>query len=446
MWTQASTSEAYGNVIYNNGWQGTGHQHGHNFYCQHAYTGSGLATIARNISLSPYDNAIQMYGSYTAEVSRFRCAQNIFVGKPNYGGRIVLGTRTGGAANRVRDDQVTENFGWGADANLAYHADDDAYLDVIITGNYFVNTLWEISSWQTAVITNNTLFLTSGNNKMLAVRTNEAFLPWTMDRNTFYPRGIANPYNLDTVVGGFYTLAQWRAKSGYELNSTESASDPAANYVVVQSNAYDTNRAQVAIYNWTGATFIALDVAALGWDAGAGVRVRNCQDYFGDAVDATITSTNTLVVNMQASAHTVVAPYGDTAPLVAKTFPAFAALVLERTEAAPPPPITYTLNVDTTDAGGSVPVLVSPADNAGLSNGNTPFTRNYNENVVSALTASSPAPNGNLFSKWQLGGIDYSSTAAATITNTANQTLTIVYVAPGASASRASGNRRRSPQ
>src|SRR6202789_695937 len=66
---------------------------------------------------------------------------------------------------------------------------------------------------------------------------------------------------------------------------------------------------------------------------------------------------------------------------------------------APPPPTTYTLTVNSTDPATGVAIGVSPADNGGLTAGNTSFTRTYNSGTTVTLTA--PATSGtDTFSSW----------------------------------------------
>lgn len=430
LWTQARLVEAYGNVIYNCGFQGTKYGHGHSFYVQHGFTGSSTATIKRNISVGPFDNGIQMYGSSAAEFSRFRTTQNIFIGNQGGVGRVVLGTKNGGLANRVRDDQFTDNFGYGSDGNFYYEADDDGYTDAIVTGNYFINTFWQVSSWQSLTMTNNLLWGSTTYGKLLAVRTNATFLPWDLDRNTYYTNGLQTPFNLDTVGGSFMTLANWRIKTGYDTHSTVVAGSPTTNVVTVQDNAYNASRAQVAAYNWHNDNFIALDVTALGWGIGANVIVRNVQDYFVDAVNAVTTSTNTIVVDMRAVSHTLAVPYGWPAALVGKTFPNFGAFILERTGAAPVPLATFAVSViNSFNPNAGVSIAVSPVDAGGLGTGSTSFARTNATNVVTTLTA--PATMGiNTFSKWQRNGVDFSVTAATTFTNWTDATFLAVYVTP----------------
>src|SRR5262249_45477640 len=62
----------------------------------------------------------------------------------------------------------------------------------------------------------------------------------------------------------------------------------------------------------------------------------------------------------------------------------------------------------------------------GLSNGNTPFTRNYTNNPPVTLTAP-PAVGINGFLKWQRDGIDLTTNLTTTVTMDTNHTLTAVY-------------------
>ncbi|MEO8614262.1 MAG: DUF642 domain-containing protein, partial [Luteolibacter sp.] len=92
---------------------------------------------------------------------------------------------------------------------------------------------------------------------------------------------------------------------------------------------------------------------------------------------------------------------------------------------APSGAITRTLTVDSTPATG-VSVTVSPNDLSSNGNGTTLFTRTYSDGAVVSLTA--PANSGaNTFVKWQKNGVDFSNTAATSVTMDAAYTMTAVY-------------------
>jgi hypothetical protein len=94
-----------------------------------------------------------------------------------------------------------------------------------------------------------------------------------------------------------------------------------------------------------------------------------------------------------------------------------------------PPPVTYTLSVTSSNPNSGVGITVSPADNGGLGNGSTPFSRVYNSGQVVSLTAPSTA-GGNNFQKWQVNGVDAGTSTTLSVTMSGNRAVTAVYVAP----------------
>jgi Divergent InlB B-repeat domain len=91
---------------------------------------------------------------------------------------------------------------------------------------------------------------------------------------------------------------------------------------------------------------------------------------------------------------------------------------------AAPPPVTYSLTVDSTNPASGVAITVSPADNNSAGNGTTSFTRTYNTGTSVTLTA--PATSGsNAFSSWT--GCTSVVTVTCTVSMTANTTVTANY-------------------
>ena len=74
LWQESSNLEAYGNIVYNNGWRGaTDRGHGHGIYAQNA---NGSKFITDNIILQSYDINVQIYGS-AAPLNNFVVDGNI---------------------------------------------------------------------------------------------------------------------------------------------------------------------------------------------------------------------------------------------------------------------------------------------------------------------------------------------------------------------------------
>lgn len=95
-------------------------------------------------------------------------------------------------------------------------------------------------------------------------------------------------------------------------------------------------------------------------------------------------------------------------------------------------PVVRTLTVNSANPASGVAITVSPVDNGALGNGTTSFTRNYNDGTVVNLTAPASA-GGAAFQKWQRNGVDFSATAATSVTMDANYTMTAVYASSGTS-------------
>jgi len=339
--------EYYGNVLFNNGYRGTRNgfpsNHGHNFYLQGPAGPAGLfKIIKRNLSSSPYDLGLQAYGSGSASVAHFRVSENVWLGGGGQHGGTLIGARNGIVADRVSDAQFTDNFGYNADVAFYYQPDAIAYADLLAAGNYFYKTFLQVSSWKSLIYTNNVMINSAaGGYHVVSMVTNQAILPWTFDRNTYVinpgisPNIATNSWVLEGL--GFMTKPQWTAKTGYDINSTVSHTLPTTNYVTLQNNAYDANRGQAIIYNWTLGASVVLNVAPLGFVPGDVVTLHNLQDYYGDAPSQAVSASQTLTLDMRATSHTRAIPYGDTVALCPVSFPDFGAFILERTSASRPP-------------------------------------------------------------------------------------------------------------
>ncbi len=89
-----------------------------------------------------------------------------------------------------------------------------------------------------------------------------------------------------------------------------------------------------------------------------------------------------------------------------------------------PPPVTYTLTVNSTNPSSGVAIGVSPADNNGASSGSSSFTRTYNS--ATSVTLTAPATSGtNAFASWS--GCTSTSQLICTVIMSANTTVTANY-------------------
>jgi len=114
----------------------------------------------------------------------------------------------------------------------------------------------------------------------------------------------------------------------YEDN-TFTAWGSASDACFVRPNDYDTERANVTIYNWSGADTVVVDLSAVtGLSSGDIVRVHNCQDYFSDVQILTLDADKKISVDMKASTRTIAAPTLWTAPV--SCFPVFGCFIVKK--------------------------------------------------------------------------------------------------------------------
>ncbi len=76
LWKEATGAEAYGNIVYNNGFQASDRGHGHGFYVQNGI-GSSRMTVADNLSFNNFNMGMQFYGSDAALVRNLTVDGNI---------------------------------------------------------------------------------------------------------------------------------------------------------------------------------------------------------------------------------------------------------------------------------------------------------------------------------------------------------------------------------
>jgi len=143
------------------------------------------------------------------------------------------------------------------------------------TNNYIVGTAF-VSQWTSGfTFTGNTVINPSGTIVLLDqdVPTNS-----TWDNNT-YSGSKSSPFN---ALGTDITFSLWQSKYGFDSHSTLSASTP-PNHIVVEPNAYEPGRANIVVYNWTGAGSVTVDLSG-ALNIGDHFVVMNVQNFYGTPV------------------------------------------------------------------------------------------------------------------------------------------------------------------
>lgn len=143
---------------------------------------------------------------------------------------------------------------------------------------------------------------------------------------------IVTPYGLE--IDGVTGAVTGNTFIGTLVGFTELTypdNDYPASYtgVHVRANRYKSGRANVAIYNPTGANTVEVDLSAVtGLIAGDTVNVHNVENYYVDIQSLQLDANKKITVNMQAVNRTVATPAGWAAPTT--VFPNFGAFVVEK--------------------------------------------------------------------------------------------------------------------
>ena len=93
-------------------------------------------------------------------------------------------------------------------------------------------------------------------------------------------------------------------------------------------------------------------------------------------------------------------------------------------------PFLFPQNVLTVQSGNpnsGILIAVTPADDAGLTDNATPFTRKYSPKASVTLTAPASTSTGASFLKWQRDGVDYVTNNSVTVSMNTPHTMTAVY-------------------
>ena len=322
----AVDSEVYGCIIYNNGYIFQTLGHGHGLYIQNS-TGSfkvtncivfnnfhdgikptSLSGDAINVILN--GNIVFNSGSPTSLVPGADPRQR-------YPNTII------GANNGTVDGCEIKNScyyhpqdSYGGNIKLGYQGTNGS---IALTNNYIAGGTQQIqiSYFTPLTVTGNTIYV--GNNSTPAVYntfllhySNTTGQIATIDNNTYHnsywntTQNYNNAFYLNEASQNF---AQWKA-SGFDANSTHSgtsASYRPPNYTRIFSNAYDSKRWHLAIYNWSLANSVSVDVSSI-LNNGDQYAVYAAEDYFGSPVAIGTYSSGSILVPMTGT--NVVRPIG----------------------------------------------------------------------------------------------------------------------------------------
>ena len=324
LWTQSVDGEAYGNVIYNNGWQAPDRSHGHGVYTQNA---SGTRLVAENIIFNQFSHGIHAYGSDAAALDNITLDGNITFmnGAMGTGGMYANGRDILLGGYRVAGNPVLSNNATnGAQVNLGYSA---GCSNGRVTNNYIIGGF--------ALVNCNPVM--TGNAVYDATWPNYGTRPAQYPQNTFY------------------------------------TTQPTGTVIRVRPNKYEPGRANIVIYNWGQSSVVSVDLAAAKLTSGAAYQIRDAQNYYGTPVVDSVYDGRP--VNLVMTGLRTAAPIGNVPIVPPHTAPKFAAFVVVPKSAstgptpptAPGPTVTLALSTSSVTPGQSATLSWSTTNASAVS-------------------------------------------------------------------------------
>jgi hypothetical protein len=276
-WTGTEFSQAYGNIIYNNGWQGPDRPHGHGIYVQNR---TPPRTIADNILFNQFSHGVHAYGSERAFLDNLILEGNVAFNNGSLSRTGLERDLLVGGGRRAHGLILRENMTWGRGQSAIMYegCGEDAYLE----RNYLVGT--------TPLLLHNCA-----------------------------PRLFEN-----TLVGDVSRLLPLP-------DGNTAHTDPPAGVVVrLRPNRYEPGRAHIVVYNWDARPFVPASLAGSGLLPGDRFEIRDAQNFY-DAPLLTGTYQPGRPVELPMSKRPVALPVGTVANLPSHTAPDFGVFVLLRT-------------------------------------------------------------------------------------------------------------------
>jgi hypothetical protein len=319
MWKEAVGAEAYGNVIYFNGFQASDRGHGHGFYIQNL---NGTMNIQNNIVFDQFDNGLQFYGTSAA------AEKNLVVQ-----GNISFNNGALSTSQQMADDVIFVNtngvsgiqllnnyFYFTPQLGLGYNEMGwpGPNVDIVMQGNYFMGGFESvaITDWASVTFQNNTVYTNSYMINFAAGTTPSGYV-W--DNNTYYGTGVFSYNGQSTFLSG------WQGWTGWDTHSTSTPNAPTGVWTFVEPNKYEPGRANIAIYDWSLSPTVSVDVSS-AISVGTRYKVLDAQNYFGSPLASGTYTGSPITIPM--TGLTIATPNGSVPSVPTHTAPQFGAFVL----------------------------------------------------------------------------------------------------------------------
>ncbi len=225
MWSEGPDQEAYGNIIYNNGFHGQ--DAGHNAHGIYGQNRTGTQRILNNIIFNQFGYGVHIYGSSKAALNNY----------------VIDG-------NTSFDNGLGGQFGMSG--GMDYQVGGESPLrKLIFTAN---------NSYRTPALRGD--------------HTARLGYNWG-------PLNYGGKFAGNYFVGKIL-IVQWGSLDSAH-NVVIDAREPTESRVLVQPNGYEPGRTNIIVYNWAHQGSIAVDLASV-LQPGQAYDVHDVQDFYGPPV------------------------------------------------------------------------------------------------------------------------------------------------------------------
>jgi len=331
-WSGAVQGEIYGNLIYNNGYDGcvgsSCRGHGHGLYVQSVDS----HRMADNIVFRNFSEGTQLYGTINAVRNNVTYEGNVFF---NSGELSALNNGNFNSYNMwIGGDQISQNT--KLINNYGYSSAPSGH-----------NQYYNLFNSNNAVVTGN-YFFTPGPDRPGIFINSTSNTGLQMTGNTFYG-------TLD------FTPSRYP-------NNTYLSQRPTGKDIFVRPNQYEIGRANIVIYNWDLSPSVSVDLSGSGLHVGQSYEIRDSQNFYGAPVTTGIYKGG--AVNIPMSNLTLAPPEGTVPTQPRHTAPEFDVFILLPTGSQPtdaiPPAVSILTPGPNQTLSGTVNVTATASDNKGI--------------------------------------------------------------------------------
>ena len=251
IWSDAIDGEAYGNIIYDNGWQAGDRSNGHGVYTQNR---EGIRRLRENVIFNQFATGIHAYGSDAASLDNITLEGNVVFNNGVFGQKYDHNILIGGGRTATHPVLIANHTYYSSGRGLKFGQNNVGYLagctELEARDNYFVAAEFGFSLEMVncgGSVRHNTFL---GELRLVEGKTliDDPSVRARFPENTFVDR------------------------------------PPDAAEVFVRSNEYQRGRAHVIVYNWRRSATADVDLAQARLAPGDRYEIRDAQNYFNSPV------------------------------------------------------------------------------------------------------------------------------------------------------------------